>query len=63
MSLEEIAENDYNLNLSRYVDTTEPEGKIDLKAAIKELRKLEKERAKAEDKMNEFLKELGFDKG
>jgi len=60
VSLEEIKENDYNLNISRYVDTTEPEEKIDLKAAIKELRKLEKERAKAEEKMNKFLEELGY---
>ncbi|HDH06541.1 MAG TPA: SAM-dependent DNA methyltransferase [Nitrospirae bacterium] len=61
ISLEEIKENDYNLNISRYVDITEPEPKIDVKEALKKLRQLEKERDEAEAEMNAYLKELGFE--
>ncbi|MDD5773218.1 MAG: type I restriction-modification system subunit M [bacterium] len=61
VSLDEIRENDHNLNISRYVDISEPEEKIDVKDALKKLRELEKERDKAEKKMNECLKELGYE--
>ncbi|MFH1288984.1 MAG: type I restriction-modification system subunit M [bacterium] len=61
VSLDEIRENDHNLNISRYVDITEPEQKIDVKEALVKLRALEKERDKAEEKMNECLKELGYE--
>ncbi len=61
VSLNEIKENDYNLNISRYVDTTIPEEKIDIKEALIKLRQIERERDKAEEKMNEYLKELGYD--
>jgi len=60
VGLDEIKENNFNLNISRYVDITVAEEKIDLKTAIKKLRELEKERGKAEEKMNRFLKELGY---
>jgi len=60
ISLEEIKGNDYNLNISRYVDITEPEPQIDIKEALKKLRRLEKERDEAEANMNAFLKELGY---
>ena len=61
VSLDEIKENDYNLNISRYVDTTIPEEKIDIKEALIKLRQIERERDEAEKKMNEYLKELGYD--
>ncbi|HDO22098.1 MAG TPA: SAM-dependent DNA methyltransferase [Nitrospirae bacterium] len=61
VSLEEIKDNDYNLNITRYVDTTIPEPKIDIKEALKKLRRLEKERDEAEAKMNAYLKELGYE--
>lgn len=58
--LDEIKSNDYNLNISRYVDITEPEPQIDVKETLAKLRELEKQRNEAENKMNEYLKELGY---
>ncbi len=58
--LEEVKENDYNLNISRYVDTLEPEEPIDVDAAIKELRRLEAERDTAAERMDELLRGLGY---
>ena len=52
-------ENDYNLNISRYIDVTPEEEQIDVKVAVKELRELEKKRKEVEDKMNKYLEELG----
>jgi len=62
VSLDEIKENDYNLNISRYIDMTEPEPRIDVKDALKKLRDLEDRRNQAEKKMDECLKELGYGK-
>ncbi len=56
---EQIAENDFNLNIPRYVDTFEEEEEIDLKATRKEIAKLEKDLAASKAKMEGFLKELG----
>ena len=58
--LEEIKENDYNLNISRYVDTTEPEVPVVIEDVLVELKDLETKRNESGDKLNEFLKELGF---
>jgi len=57
---EEIAENDYNLNITRYVDTFEEEEEIDIKANLEELAKLEPELEKLEKQMTEYLKQLGI---
>lgn len=57
---EEIEENDFNLNIARYIDTTEEEKEIDVQAALTDLKKLEEERDEIEDKMYGYLKELGF---
>jgi type I restriction enzyme M protein len=59
--MDEIKENDYNLNISRYVDTSEEEEPIDIHQALKELRELEQRRKEIEVKMNEYLKELGYE--
>jgi len=58
-TLEEIRENDYNLNIPRYVDTFEEEEEIDIAAVQKEIEDLEKELVKTRAKMAEYLKELG----
>ena len=60
VSLEEIAQNDWNLNIRRYVDTSETEKSIDVVDALKTLRQREQERAAAEAAMNRSLKELGL---
>ena len=57
---EEIAENDYNLNIPRYVDTFEEEEEIDIVAAQKEIDALEIELKEVQAKMKQYLAELGF---
>jgi type I restriction enzyme M protein len=59
-SPEEIQENDFNLNIPRYVDTFEEEEEIDLKAVLKERVELKAQLAKLEKEMAGYLKELGF---
>ena len=60
-TLEEIASNDYNLNIPRYVDTFEEEEEIDLVAVRTERLKLQSELAVLEDEMAGYLKELGYE--
>ncbi len=59
-SLEEIEENDYNLNIPRYVDTFEEEEEIDIKAVMKEIKELEAKRDELDKEINVYLKELGL---
>jgi len=54
----EIKENDFNLNIPRYVDTFEEEEEIDIDAVQKEIKKLEKELATVRTKMTKKLKEI-----
>ena len=56
----EIAENDYNLNIPRYVDTFEEEEEIDIVAVQKEIDALEIELKEVQTKMKKYLTELGF---
>lgn len=62
VSLEEIKSenNNYNLNISRYVSTAVPEKKIELGEEQKKLINIEKEISKAKEIHNAFLKELGL---
>lgn len=60
-SLKEIAENDFNLNIPRYVDTFEPEEKIDVAALQKQINAIEEELSGIRTKMAGYLKELGID--
>ena len=60
-SLDEIAENDFNLNIPRYVDTFEAEEEIDVAALQKDINRLEVELAEVRGKMAGYLKELGVD--
>ena len=57
----EIVENDYNLNIPRYVDTFEEEVEIDINAVQKEINQLEKELSQVQDQMKGYLQELGYD--
>ena len=59
-SLKEIAENDYNLNIPRYVDTFEEEEPIDIKAVMAEIKELEAKRADLDKEIEGYLKELGI---
>ena len=56
---EEIAENDFNLNIPRYVDTFEEEREVDLKAVQKEIETLEEQLTDVRKQMGGYLKELG----
>lgn len=57
---QEIADNDYNLNIPRYVDTFEEEAEIDLTAVKKEIARIEDELVTVRKKMDSYLKELGL---
>jgi type I restriction enzyme M protein len=59
-SYAEIEENEFNLNIPRYVDTFEPEGDIDIATVQQEIEQIERELAKTQEKMSQYLKELGF---
>lgn len=59
-TLEEIAANDYNLNIARYVQTTVEEEHIDVAAELKTLRELMAKRDEAERKMLGFMEGLGY---
>lgn len=57
-SFTEIQENDFNLNIPRYVDTFEEEEEIDIDAVQAEIDKLEQELTEVRLKMAEKLKEI-----
>jgi type I restriction enzyme M protein len=57
---EKLKENEYNLNIPRYVDTFEEEAEIDLMAVRAERLKLKAELANLETKMEGYLNELGY---
>lgn len=57
----EIAENDFNLNIPRYVDTFEEEAEIDLMAVRREREQLKAELVRLEAQMDAYLKELGYE--
>lgn len=60
VSMQQIAEEGYNLNISRYVSTSQAEAEVDLPAVHAELMKIEDEIGKAAAKHNAFLLELGL---
>ena len=57
----EIEKNEWNLNISRYVETAHAEEKVDMRDALTKLRDLEKARGEAELRMNRSLRELGYE--
>jgi len=60
VDIKEIAEKEYNLNISQYIDSSEQEEVVDVKAVWKELESLEKERGEIDEKVSGFLKELKY---
>ena len=61
VSIDEIRANDYNLNISRYVDTFKDDDSIDLKAVHAERQHIKAELALLEERMAGYLKALGHD--
>ena len=59
-SFDEIKENDYNLNIPRYVDTFEEEEEIVLDDCFKELAEIDQEELKLNAELNSYFKELGL---
>lgn len=59
-TLKEIAENDFNLNIPRYVETFEAEEAIDLEKVAEQLAKLDEESRKTDKVIAAFCKELGI---
>ncbi|WP_266202857.1 type I restriction-modification system subunit M [Pontibacter kalidii] len=57
---EELQENEYNLNIPRYVDTFEEEDAIDVQAVQQEIDKLEDELAAVQQEMKSYLEELSL---
>lgn len=60
-SLKDVKDNDFNLNIPRYVDTFEAEDEIDLDAIAKQLQALEIESQKTDVEIAKFCTELGID--
>ena len=58
-TFEEIKENDFNLNIPRYVDTFEEEAEVDIAAVQKEIEVLETELAEVQNEMKKYLTVLG----
>lgn len=59
-SMDEIIENDYNLNIPRYVDTFEEEEPVDLEAVRNKVKELDSETKAAIDKAESFMRQLGL---
>lgn len=57
---DEIKENDFNLNIPRYVDTFEEEAEVDIAATQKEINRLEGELKTVQEEMKKYLIELGL---
>ena len=60
-TMEEIEENDYNLNIPRYVDTFEPEPEVDLQEVANDIRKVQTEIKDIDKELKPFFDELGLD--
>ena len=60
VTLDEIKENDYNLNISRYIDKSVEEELIDIHTVISNIQELESKRSDTKAKLNGYLQELGF---
>lgn len=60
VTLQEVKDNDFNLNIPRYIDTFEAEDEIDLDAIAQALQALEVESQKTDVVINDFCKELGI---
>ncbi len=58
-TVEEIRENDYNLNIPRYVDTFEEEEIVDINEVKQNIEKIENELQSVQAQMKKYLEELG----
>jgi Type I restriction-modification system methyltransferase subunit len=61
VSADEIRENDCNLNIALYVDTTEPQPNIDVASEIEELRELEEQYESLNDQFTAYMQQLNYE--
>ena len=61
VDIAEIAENEYNLNIPRYVDTFEPEARVSVEEALQGLAEAERALRTAEDELRGLLKAVGYE--
>ncbi|MCO6491275.1 MAG: N-6 DNA methylase [Phaeodactylibacter sp.] len=59
-TFEEVRENDFNLNIPRYVDTFEEEPEVDLQAVQERIEAIEAELGEVQEEMDRYLEELGL---
>lgn len=59
-SFDEIKENDFNLNIPRYVDTFEEEELVDIEEVQRNIANIEAELAQVQAQMTKYLEELGL---
>jgi type I restriction enzyme M protein len=57
-TFDEIKDNDFNLNIPRYVDTFEEEAEVDIASVHQEIDKLENELVKVQTEINQYLTQL-----
>lgn len=62
VDVKEIEENEYNLNVRRYIDSNQEQEIIDVKKVWKELQSLEKERDEINKRVSKFIQELGYER-
>ena len=60
VDVSEIEDNEFNLNVSRYVDTFEPEPRIDVQDALEELEDAQSAMEEARARLSRFLREVGY---
>jgi type I restriction enzyme M protein len=60
VNVDEIEENEFNLNIPRYVDTFEPEPRVEVQDALKALGDAESRFKNAEGKLRQLLKDIGY---
>jgi len=60
VGIDEIEENEFNLNIPRYVDTFEPEPRIEVKEALVALRNIDMKASEAETILMSLLAKIGY---
>ena len=60
VDMSEIKENDYNLNIARYIDTSEEEEQINISAVLQNIREIEQQEKEIDAKLSGYLVELGI---
>lgn len=60
VDVQEIQDNDYNLNIARYIDTSEEEELVDIDATLAKIKNIETQQEEIDQKLNAFLQELGY---